>query len=77
MTESMLQYVVDSLQAIKGHWAEVADATGVPKRTIEKIAAGITGDPGVRKIELLASYFRRREAGAPSNTGPAEHEQIA
>ena len=58
MTESLLQYVLGNLQATKGQWASVAEGSGVPKRTIEKIASGTTADPGVRKIELLAAYFR-------------------
>ncbi|MHB8815461.1 MAG: hypothetical protein ACYDAE_19630 [Steroidobacteraceae bacterium] len=62
MSESLLQYVLENLQATKGHWAAVAEASGVPKRTIEKIAAGTTADPGVRKVERLAAYFRRRGA---------------
>lgn len=62
MTDSIYQYVLAQLQDAKGHWSTVAEESGVPKRTIEKIASGEIDDPGVRKIEKLAAYFRQRES---------------
>ncbi len=61
-TESIYQYVLTSLEASKGHWSAVAEASGVSKRTIEKIARREIRDPGVSHIEKLARYFREREA---------------
>lgn len=58
MPESLLTYVIDQLQDAKGDWPIVAKRTRISKRTIEKIAAGTIKDPGVRKIERLAEYFR-------------------
>lgn len=58
MTESMHEYVVDQLQKHKGRWTEVAEGTGMSKRTIEKIARRETKDPGVSLVEQLARYFK-------------------
>jgi transcriptional regulator with XRE-family HTH domain len=66
MTDSMLDYVLGQLELCKGHWATVAERTGISKRTIEKIASGEIADPGVRKIELLSRYFRASAAPTPS-----------
>ena len=60
MIDSIHEYVVEQLQACKGQWSQVADESGVPKRTLEKIASGETADPRVKTVELLASYFRSR-----------------
>lgn len=68
MKDSMLAYVLAQLQETKGHWAVVAKKTGISKRTIEKIAGGQIEDPGVRKIERLAEYFRA------SSTAPLRPE---
>ena len=37
----------------------MAEATGISKRTIEKIARRETENPGVKHIETLAAYFER------------------
>jgi transcriptional regulator with XRE-family HTH domain len=58
MTESLFQYVLSELQRTKGRWDDVAEKSGVSKRTIEKIANGEIADPRVTKIERLAAYFR-------------------
>ena len=62
MTDSIFEYVLEELQRHKGQWQVVATATGLSKRTIEKIAAGEIADPGVTKIEKLAQYFRSLDA---------------
>jgi transcriptional regulator with XRE-family HTH domain len=62
MAESLHQYVIDRLQLCKGRWSEVAEGTGISKRTIEKIARKEVKDPGVSLVEQLAGYFRRQEA---------------
>jgi transcriptional regulator with XRE-family HTH domain len=61
MNESIHDYVLRSLEASKGRWASVAEATGVSKRTLEKIARREIRDPGVSHVEKLARYFRERE----------------
>lgn len=58
MTESLYQFVMDQLQTHKGRWADIAEGSGVSRRTIEKIARKEIADPGVSHIEKLATYFR-------------------
>lgn len=58
MEQSLYEYVMGRLQATKGTWPAVAKATGMSKRTIEKIANGEIEDPGVSHCEKLANYFR-------------------
>jgi len=62
MQTSIYQYVLDELQAAKGRWSEVSEATGISKRTIEKIARREVEDPGVSRVEILAQYFKKRNA---------------
>lgn len=62
MTESILQYVLDELQAHKGHWPEVAEKSGVKLTTLRKIVYRTSENPGVLYIERLANYFRSRES---------------
>lgn len=62
MKETLHQYVLKKLESTKGRWSEVAEGSGVSKRTVEKIARREIEDPGVSHIEKLARYFR--EAGA-------------
>lgn len=56
--ENLHDYVLEQLKAAKGRWAEVARGSGVPKRTLEKIARREIEDPGVSHIQKLADYFR-------------------
>lgn len=58
MTESIYEYVLQQLEQAKGTWAEIAEATGVPLRSIEKIARKEWTNPGVRHIDSLAAHFR-------------------
>jgi hypothetical protein len=53
----MYAFVLIELEKAKGKWAAVASATGMSKRTIEKIARQEIADPGVSHIEKLASHF--------------------
>jgi len=62
MTESIYRFVLDQLRAAKGTWPRVAHDTGIPLRTIEKIARREVADPGVSRIEILARYFKKRES---------------
>ncbi len=64
MSESTYEYVLEQLQLCKGDWSAVAEATDISKRTIEKIARQEVKDPGVRKIECLATYFRAQQQRA-------------
>ena len=62
MNESIHAYVLEKLQEYKGRWTEVSEATGMSKRTIEKIARREVEDPRVSNVEALANYFRNNEA---------------
>lgn len=66
MEESIYEYVMAQLQASKGHWPEVAEGSGVSKRTIEKIARKEVQDPGVSIVEKLAAYFRGHRTAKPA-----------
>jgi transcriptional regulator with XRE-family HTH domain len=58
MEQSLHEFVLEQLHQRKGTWPSIAEATGVSKRTIEKIASEEIADPGVSHIEKLAKYFR-------------------
>jgi len=66
--ESLHEFVIARLLAARGSWPAVAKATGVSRRTIEKIARREIADPGVSRVETLAAYFRaaERDGGARS-----------
>jgi hypothetical protein len=68
MEESMHAFVISRLHAAKGNWPAIALATGVSKRTIEKIASREIEDPGVSHIEKLAMYFREQAKQQPSRS---------
>ena len=57
-----VQYLVKRLLNTKGQWTEVQRATGVSKRTFEKIAHGVTTNPKIETVEKLTAYFRERDA---------------
>jgi transcriptional regulator with XRE-family HTH domain len=64
MTESIYEFVLSQLKQHKGRWSDVADGSGVSKRTIEKIASREIADPGVSHIEKLAKFFREQQRAA-------------
>jgi transcriptional regulator with XRE-family HTH domain len=59
--QPIFEYVLERLSASKGRWGEVAEGSGVSKRTVEKIARREIEDPGVSHIQKLADYFRAQE----------------
>jgi transcriptional regulator with XRE-family HTH domain len=63
-SESILDFVRQSLNACRGTWPEVADVTGVSVHAIRKIAQGQHDSPRLDKLEKLARYFRRAEVRA-------------
>lgn len=62
MEKPIYDFVLDELAASKGRWQEVADASGVSRRTLEKIARREIADPGVSHIQKLADYFSQQRA---------------
>ena len=59
-TPKLHAYVLEQLDATNLTYQEVADGSGVPKRTVEKIARKEIEDPGVSHVEKLADFFRAR-----------------
>ena len=59
METSLYNFVLTKLESAKGHWQSVADGSGVPRRTLEKIARRETQNPGIKHVEALAEYFRK------------------
>lgn len=62
MELSLHEFVIAGLANAKGRWPTVAKESGVPLRTLEKIARKEIKDPGVSHIEKLAGYFRGQKA---------------
>lgn len=63
MNEPMLEYVLRRLDETRGRWPAIADRTGVPYRTLQKIGSRLSGDPGVSHVQRLHDFFRAIEAG--------------
>ena len=59
--ESIHEFVIDRLQAAKGGWPTIAEGSGVPLRTLEKVARRENADPRVGTVEKLARYFHELE----------------
>lgn len=57
MIASLYKFVIDELQARKGSWGQIADAVGMSKRTLEKIARKEIKNPGIHSCERLANFF--------------------
>lgn len=67
----MLDYVIERLEATKNTWPAVAKGSGVSHRTIQKIAARVTPDPRVRKVQKLYDYFRAQDEAAAARLNDA------
>jgi hypothetical protein len=57
----MLEFVLGQLDSRKGSLPDVASGSGVPYRTLQKIASREIKDPGVSTVQKLADYFRAGE----------------
>ncbi len=56
--ESRTEFVVRRLrEAMPKNWPEISEASGVPEKTIYKIAYRETKDPRSSTIEALCTYF--------------------
>lgn len=64
MDQPIYDYVLERLEVTKGRWAEVAEGSGVSRRTLEKIARREIADPGVSHVQKLHDWFREREKAA-------------
>lgn len=61
MEQPIFEYVLTGLERTKGRWPAVAEASGVPYKTLTKIAQREIADPGVSHIQKLADYFHSCE----------------
>jgi len=64
MHAPILPYVLVQLERSKGRLPALSEETGVPYRTLQKIASGETKDPGVSVVQTLHDHFRAQEAAA-------------
>ena len=60
----IFDYVLNKLEQHKGQLPRVAEESGVPYRTLQKIASGETKDPGVTVVQTLHDHFRDKEQAA-------------
>jgi hypothetical protein len=62
-SESRIDFVVRSLrEAMPRAWPEIAKSSGVPERTITKIAYRETKDPRSSTLDALFDYFVHKNA---------------
>jgi predicted transcriptional regulator len=60
--ETRTEYVARKLnEAGHKNWPEIADGSGVPEKTMSKIAYGETKDPRESTVSALVSYFEQQE----------------
>jgi predicted transcriptional regulator len=64
MNDSILGFVMGKLEAQKGRWPEIAQASGVPYRTVQKIGSGKSRLPRIDNVEKLAKHFRDADQAA-------------
>ena len=57
----MLDYVLGRLDASRGRLPDIAEAAGVPYRTLQKISLRVTTNPRIGHIQKLHDYFRGLE----------------
>lgn len=59
MDISLTSQAIRRLQAVKGSWGTVAEATGVSYSWLCKFAQGRIPNPSVRRIEHILWYFNQ------------------
>lgn len=62
MEQTLLEFVLESLEASRGQWPEIAKTSGVPYHTLTKIAQRKIENPGVKHVQQLSDYFREQRA---------------
>ena len=62
MSIPLHDFVIARLSTQRSAWPDVAKNSGVPLRTIEKIARFETRDPGIANVQKLADYFLAEDA---------------
>lgn len=56
--KSLLDSVITELKARSGTWPTIARESGVPYKTLQKVAYRDVRDPGISIVEKLAKYLR-------------------
>jgi len=69
MKSTLLKKTLDLLLKDKGNWPETANQTGLKYDWISALSQGGIEDPGVKKIERLYEYLRKKY---PSEESVAE-----
>lgn len=67
-SESQIDFVVRKLrEAMPRNWQHIADMSGVPYKTLVKVAYKSTKNPRYRTVEALNNYFVGLENGGKKN----------
>lgn len=61
-SETILEYVVRSLNGSALTYRQLAQKTGVPRRTLEKIGVGTSPNPRIKTVQPVYYFFLREEA---------------
>lgn len=61
MEMGLHDFVIGAIKASGLTYQEIADGSGVNKRTVEKIARREIDDPGVSHVEKLATFLRAQQ----------------
>lgn len=61
MNEPIFDFVCRHLRMRTRSYQEIAKGSGVPKRSVEKIARGERPNPSVHAVQKLYDYFRSQE----------------
>lgn len=69
-TDSIHGFVLQQLDVTTLTYQAIAEGSGVPKRTVEKIARREIEDPGVSHVEKLFRFFQSAGAARPDATMP-------
>ena len=64
MEKPLYDFVMDCFAESEQTYQQIADGSGVPRRTVEKVARKETGDPSISTVQQLADYFRRAKRKA-------------
>lgn len=67
--EGLGAYLHRRLNEERGNWPTIANESGVPYGTLEKIAQGDTKNPQLKTIEPLLAWFRARDTMRESLKG--------
>ena len=58
MNTNLLSQTLSELSSRRGQWAAICRTTGLDYDWMTKLAQGRINDPGIKKIQLLAEFFK-------------------